>query len=274
MTFAPPSLVALGKYWRSQGGVLLGIVGDPAHASKGISYHLGESQLTAKAYSRVTTRDRAGLTEAASAIDLGRLDGNLTNLRAFSAWLVDQCQANAEGTRDIREVIYATTVKGTVKVVRYDREQGIQSEPDTGEADNSHLTHTHVSFYRDSQGRDKVGIFAPYFEEEPVIGYTILNGPVGSLVVNPGPAVAYLDLETGKLVSGFKWTSKAWATAIRLDKPIVAGKPPTDDWTLGYLIGDSPAFLLARNVTFTPSPGADCSAQDAALAQIHTLSNP
>jgi hypothetical protein len=165
VTYAPVTLSALGRYWKAQGGTLLGIVGDGDHASKGTSYHLGRSALKITAYSRRTARDKAGLTEAASAIDLGRLNGKIDDLRDFSAWLVRQCQSSAPGTRDIREVIYAGTYKGTTAVLRYDRERGATSAPKPGEADASHLSHTHVSFYRDSRSRDKIGLFRPYFED-------------------------------------------------------------------------------------------------------------
>jgi hypothetical protein len=269
MTFAPPTLIALGRYWRAQGGVLLGIVGDTAHATKGISYHLGESQLTANAYSRRTARDKAGLSEAASAIDLGRLDGTFNELRDFSEWLVRQCQSNAEGTRDVREVIYSPD---GVKVLRYDREEGIHSDADEGEADASHRTHTHVSFYRDSQGRDKVGLFRPYFEpEEDMQSFTLIDGPAADIVVKDANA-AYLRLKDGSLHKAPVGMARKGCIPIKLLEPISAGKPNTDEWTLGRLIGVEAAFLLERNLTVTPIPVADCSAQDAKLAQIHTLS--
>lgn len=166
MTTAPATLTALGRYWRSQGGVFLGVVGDTSHVAKGTSYHLGRSALAAGAYSARTPRDRAGLTEQASAIDLGKLGtptvppANYGRLRAFSRWLVEQCQADAPGTSDVREVIY--TPDGKV-VMRYDRERGVTSAPRRGEADSSHLAHTHVSFYRDSARRPKLALFAPFF---------------------------------------------------------------------------------------------------------------
>jgi len=168
MTYAPPTLTELARYWQSQGGVNLGVVGDTRHVAKGRSYHLGRSALTADAYSRTTHRDRAGLTEAASALDLGKLGGSYPKLRAFSVWLVERCQTNATGTQDIREVIYSPD--GHV-VLRWDRERGLASEPKPNEADASHIGHTHVSFYRDSEKRAKVGAFAPYFapvQEAPV----------------------------------------------------------------------------------------------------------
>jgi len=168
VTYASHTLTELARYWVSHGGVNLGIVGDTRHVALGRSYHLGRSSLTADAYSRTTHRDRAGLTEAASAIDLGKLGGSFPALRKFSLWLVKRCQSNAPGTQDIREVIYSPD--GHV-VLRWDRERGLASEPRPGEADVSHLGHTHVSWYRDSEKRAKVGAFAPYFapvQEAPV----------------------------------------------------------------------------------------------------------
>ena len=165
MTYSPPTLGDLARYWVSRGGTNLGIVGDSAHQAKGRSYHLGRSALSPTAYSRTTSRDRTGLTEAASAIDLGKLKGSYSALRAFSVWLVKRCQSNAPGTQDIREVIYTPDGK---TVLRYDRERGIKSTPRPGEADTSHLWHTHVSWYRDSEKRAKVGVFAPYFVKEQV----------------------------------------------------------------------------------------------------------
>jgi hypothetical protein len=180
VTYAPQSLRELMRYWVEQGGVNLGIVGDTAHQQKGISYHLGRDQLTAYAYSRVTARDKAGLTNAASAVDLGRLNGSLTKLRDFSGWLVTRCQANAPGTSDIREVIY--TLDGST-VLRYDRQRGYASKPREGEADKSHLTHTHISFYRDSEHRSKTDLFIPYFVELPD---TDTEGDMPGLDTTPG----------------------------------------------------------------------------------------
>ncbi len=165
MTTAPPTLVALGRYWVSQGGTNLGVVGDVAHQRKGTSYHLGADQLAPGAYSATTARDVAGLTNAASAIDLGRLDGSLEDLRTFSRWLVAEGQRNAPGTVDIREIIYSPDGK---TVLRWDRERGYGSLPRTGEADASHLTHTHVSYYRDSRTRPKIATWAGYFVPKPV----------------------------------------------------------------------------------------------------------
>jgi len=45
MTYAPMTLLELAAYWKRQGGVNLGIVGDTEHQAKGVSYHLGKDQL-------------------------------------------------------------------------------------------------------------------------------------------------------------------------------------------------------------------------------------
>lgn len=176
MSYAPKTLTALAAFWKAQGGVPLGIVGNTSHCA---GYHLGRDRIYSDCacrpggvggvcqpgqygndYSVKLARDRAGLSDAASAIDLGKLNGTLSGLRKFSEWLVKQCQAKAPGTRDIREIIYWSTANDRVQ--RYSGEDGkIHWGP--GNGDLSHRTHTHISFYRDSVARDKVSLFAPYF---------------------------------------------------------------------------------------------------------------
>ena len=162
-TFAPPPIRALAAYWVAHGGINSGIVGDASHVATGTSYHLGKSALALDAYSRQTTRDKAGLSEAASALDLGQT--NKVELRKFSSWLVAQGQANAPGTSDIREIIYSPD---GIEVHRWDRERGYASGTMTGpgQGDDSHLWHTHISFYRDSEFRDKLILFTPYYPAE------------------------------------------------------------------------------------------------------------
>lgn len=138
-----------------------GVVGDDSHAQAGTGYHVGKDALKSTAYSIVeSSRDKNGLTNAASALDVGwfsfTVKGKLHNLRSFSVWLVAQCKAGTADTKDIREVIYSTD--GAV-VKRWDR-LGIRT---TG--DSSHLTHTHLSWFRDSENRDKTALFRRYFTE-------------------------------------------------------------------------------------------------------------
>lgn len=168
MTFAPPTLVALMREWVANGGANLGIVGDASHAATGTSYHLGKSQLVSGAYSAVLARDVAGLSEAASACDFGQLHGSLANLQRFSVWFVDKVVRYPTIYRDVREVIYSPD--GT-KVLRWDNHARrlYTGGTGTGQGDNSHLWHTHVSWYRDSEFRSKVQLIAPYFAGTAVV---------------------------------------------------------------------------------------------------------
>lgn len=165
MTFAPGSILAaralVHQVLPEIPADALGIVGNTAHAQTGSSYHLGKSQLRPDSYSIIeSSRDRNGLSEAASAFDFGMwsrtVNGKAHNLRTYSVWLVAQCKANTPDTRDLREVIYSPDGK---IVKRWDR-LGIRT---TG--DDSHLEHTHHSWFRDSENRDKTAIFRRYFTE-------------------------------------------------------------------------------------------------------------
>lgn len=151
MTHAPADLLAVRQYLLTTTGLsgdAVGIVGDPAHASTG-GYHEGNDDLARVGrlntdYSkRESARDRPG-SNAASALDIGSFSSGATSLRELSRGLVSACMAGDPRTRDIREVI--CTVDGRT-VLRWDR-LGIRSS-----GDSSHLFHTHISFFRDSEGR-------------------------------------------------------------------------------------------------------------------------
>lgn len=154
MTFAPQSLLDLRAYLKPITGLPdndLGIVGDKFH--KG-GYHHGKSMLVSNDYSARTARDKAGLTEAASAFDLGMF----SQLRELSIWCVRQCQGGHPDTLDIREIVYSPDGQA---VWRWDREKG--NEPFIS-GDPSHKTHSHFSYYRDSEKRDKRPLFRRFFE--------------------------------------------------------------------------------------------------------------
>ena len=187
MTYAPPTLRELGAYYVSQGGVNLGIVGDTNHT---VGYHLGRDRIYGPMgqgdddYSVKHPRDKAGLSGGAAAIDLGRLKGSYEQLYTFSVWLVAQCQAKEPGTKEIREIIYSPD--GT-KVQRYSGVDGaIHTGP--GNGDLSHRTHTHISYFRDSEARAKIPVFAPYWEDDvkqPTITNTtpvLIDIPKGAIV--------------------------------------------------------------------------------------------
>lgn len=182
MTYAAARLLELRRYlkqWTGLPDAALGIVGDENHVG---GYHHGWSdrRIVNRAtsdYSWSSARDLANRSEAASAIDVGQF----ARLRELSVWLVDQCQANAPDTLDIRSIIYSPD--GQV-VRRWDR----LGRSTTG--DLSHLTHTHISFFRDAEHRDKTGPFRRFFgddmdQTEALIGITNAKGrTVGAVLAD------------------------------------------------------------------------------------------
>jgi hypothetical protein len=271
VTYAPAQLKATAAYWVAQGGTNLGIVGDPRHVGGGVSYHLGRDQLTAGAYSRQTTRDRAGLSDGASAIDLGRLHGSLEELRAFSSWLVSTARRNLPGTSDMREIIW--TPDG-LTVLRWDRQRGYRSAPRGGEADRTHLTHTHISWYRDAEQRDHSTAFRPYFAEDNMPGLTfrfVDRVPGIATVVGGGHSLIRTDTGTYAPVPAGQLREVAGAIVL---------VEPWGSWpigTEGYLVGNVPgllpdksiaAMLLKKDCSFAPA--TDCAELEAQLAQGHT----
>lgn len=203
MSYAPPTLLDLREYLTPITGLSagnLGIVGDEAHRRRGVSYHLGRDHLISTAYSRQTARDRAGLTNAASAMDIG----NYRGLRDLSIELVKACRANAPGTRDIREVIYSPDGR---TVLRWDRQRGYASAPREGEADSSHLWHTHISWYRDSETRDKVGVF------RAVIGGDTAGQEDSVIFFARHPTPGRFTIPAGARVRGYKPGASDWIVA-------------------------------------------------------------
>lgn len=199
MTFAPPTLKAArqllldnldmhpgsGSYPADLDPSEVGIVGDADHVGGGTSYHLGEDDLKSTAYSIRTARDKAGLSDAASAVDVGEFRvttelGTFTH-RSFAIWLVKQCQANAPDTRDVREVIYSPDGK---TVLRYDRERGYASGAQPGEADDSHLFHDHISMYRDAEFRYSLyNLIHRWLVEIGVIDMGLKEDPDGKALI-------------------------------------------------------------------------------------------
>jgi hypothetical protein len=159
VTYAPDDLLAVIRYLAGRGApwASLGCVGDASHGTAG--YHIGGDIVDWDDYSRAESpRDRSVTTSAASAIDFA----GTVWWRPLTLWLVDQCRAGAPGTEDIREIIY-TPDGETVR--RWDR-LGFR----TG-GDDSHLWHTHISFFRDSEGHRSsfLALLRRYFEPTPII---------------------------------------------------------------------------------------------------------
>jgi len=269
MSYKPASLQALEALWSANGGVNLGVVGNQRHCA---GYHLGRDRIYGPCactldgscepglgdadYSVKATRDRLGLTNAASAIDFGKLGGSLANLYAFSAWLVGRCQAKAAGSSDVREIIYSPD---GVKVQRYSGLDGlIHTGP--GNGDLSHKGHTHVSYLRDSELRDKRPLIAPYFAirataTEALMGVTFEiapNATIGSFEVQ-GSGHAFLKLDDGKLYAVPDGFAKSLAFGpVIIDKGTILGD--TLIRRTGYLVPNDAAFFLDIDGDFKPLP--------------------
>ncbi len=195
-TYNPKTLTDLGAYYVGQGGVNAGIMGGRTHIG---GYHLGEGRLFAMgdgtwAGERPTgtcvkgrgwnddsvqkPRDKAGLSDAASAIDIGAINGSLPALQRFTAYLL--AEINAPDAADLVQLI--GSLNGTDMFI-WTRGSGVQ--PYFG--DTSHRQHTHLSYFRDSEGRDKTPLFRRYFEEAtmalaPISDHTpkLIDLPVGA----------------------------------------------------------------------------------------------
>lgn len=225
MTYAPATMTALARYWTGQGGVNLGIVGNAAH-TKG--YHLGKDRIFASGgqgwndYSVKTARDKAGLTNAAMALDMGKLDGSLSQLWKFSAWLAQECMARKADTRDIREVIFWDPGRG--QVVGWSALSPGSLIPNYG--DSSHKTHTHISYFRDSESRDK----RPLFRRYP--GFAVQPPTEGDMPTMKEYLPGYTVVLKGQ--SNVRTEPKLSATLIRT---VPQGK--TETWTVaGNVTGD------------------------------------
>jgi len=162
---APADLLGFRTGVRSRTGLAaaeVGIVGDGAHARTG-GYHEGRDVLVSigryhppatahvgdagEDYSARKLRDRTGLSLSSSAVDIGSAwrQGHGVWLR-FNVLLVAALHGGDPALAAVRAVNF--TVDGATKH-RTDREHGWAVEDST----DTVLTHTHVEFYRDTEGR-------------------------------------------------------------------------------------------------------------------------
>lgn len=157
MSSAPPGILALDSYLRRMLGdeFSAGIVGDSNHKT---GYHLGPDRTPPGDYSERLTRDRRGAASFpvyASAIDI---DMGWPGSRQWLAALVLGSRNGAAHTRDIREIIGSLNGQ---RVLYWDSQTGFSAVGYTG-AD--HVTHTHISFFRDSANRDQSDVLRTYLE--------------------------------------------------------------------------------------------------------------
>lgn len=166
MSYAPQTLKdarAVYKKYTGLPDVSVGIVGDEEHDG---GYHCGwdlrrirNGQLDDYSWEE-SSRDWNHKTDAASAIDFGNfqinLGGHYVTLLDFNLWMVKQLDSQAPDTLDVREFIY-TSDGSTVK--RWDRLNKRSS------GDDSHLTHSHLSRFRDAENNPLAPLVQRFFNQ-------------------------------------------------------------------------------------------------------------
>lgn len=149
MSYAPASLRELRTYLIGQTGLpenAVGIVGDSVHT---YGYHLGKDRLPASDYSKRLARDVKGLSNAASALDIGKFP-RLAELTAFLVALRSPL---------IREII-GPGLDG--RAYRWDSQNSWS--PQQRSRGDDHEWHAHISWFRDTENVEKVSLFRPFFE--------------------------------------------------------------------------------------------------------------
>lgn len=242
VTYAPQSLLTWRRVFTSRFPHIpatdFGIVGGPSHILTGTSYHLGRDQLklSRDPYSVRTARDKAGLSDAASAGDVTDEIGPPL-LRELSQWVVAQARLGASDAADLREVIFSPDGRA---VLTWDRERGRTSYP-MPRGDLSHRTHTHFSWYRDSEFHDRAALFERFFTETSV---TQTKGESDMFFLRSAsvPQVYVSNGINSRVMPGGTWESTI-APLVNAGVPIIdypdldsllkAGGPPASASTTG-----------------------------------------
>jgi hypothetical protein len=152
VTEAPADLIQLQKAIIVVTGLpadAVGIKGDKKHADKGVSYHLGKDQIkkNKNPYSVRLKRDVNGLTNAASAMDIGDdwPRGGREAWKRFNNLLVAALQGGDPALATIRATNFSPD--GSQRK-RADRQLAFR----IGDSDDNVDIHTHIEWYRDTEG--------------------------------------------------------------------------------------------------------------------------
>lgn len=171
MSDAPADLRAARAYICAQSGLTardVGIVGNAAHTW---GYHLGRDRIYTIPPGRGDrdpsvrhARDRAGLTDDASALDIGWHD----RLPGLGRHLLAAVLDGKPDTGDVCELI-AENADGS-HLWGWSRSGGLSGSPRS----TARYHHLHVSYRRDSRSRDKTALYRAYYEPEgtmrPIFG--------------------------------------------------------------------------------------------------------
>ena len=153
MTTAPADLITLQRAIAEATGlslVAIGIKGDAAHVAKGVSYHLGKDEIkpAKHPYSVRLQRDKNGLTNAASAMDIGDdwPRGGREAWKRFNNLLVAALRAGDPALITIRATNFSPNGSDRKRV---DRQLAFHEE----DSDDNVDIHTHIEWYRDTEGQ-------------------------------------------------------------------------------------------------------------------------
>lgn len=230
MSYAPDRLTAVGRYLDAMPAYsFLGIVGDPATHFYG--YHLGADRLPSGDYSNYYPRDRAGLTNAASALDIGA--ATQTDLIRLCAWMVSEARAGRRP--DTREIIGP---RADGRACRWAVENGWREEL-RSEGDG-HEWHIHESYFRDSEYRDKIQYFRPYFEDD-MNELEFKNMRIGSRRMED--LLITLDARTNYLSNVLNLAGRFDGVVSKLEAVLVAAN---DDGQLNVTMDETSKAALAE----------------------------
>ena len=239
MSSAPPGIVRLQVYRTAQlgSGKNLGIVGDSNHK---MGYHLGPDRTPVGDPSERLARDKSGARQFpvyASAEDSSMA---WNGSRQWLAGLVRDCRAGEAYTRDIREIIGSLDGK---TALYWDSQTGFNAVRYTG---SGHITHTHISFFRDSALRDQSDVLRMYLEPPTpdVKELVIMRGPIEipqrfayRRVTGTDGKPSYVVIDPTAIVSvAGEWTGGSYLGYLRGSATISA-----QHWST---IGDQTAVLL------------------------------
>lgn len=222
MTNSPTDLLTVRQHVMALTGLTdpadVGIVGDGMHQHSG-GYHEGRDVLAGLGalwsdYS-VTEydRDRTGLTNSASALDIALAwpnGGRAAGIR-FTNLMVADLIADAPGTESIRAINY--TPDG-VRKRRRDKRNGLKETVSSDTVD----IHTHFEFFRDTEGSRNKGFQNLVLRR--------IRDAIGGVTESDHPAPAHPttgdDMPSGEIPAGFafdehgNWLDPSKAVAVPL----------------------------------------------------------
>lgn len=191
MSYRPQSLVDAARYLGEKMAIpQLNFSIRAAKSARG--FHAGKAEIFKSGegnrdYSVKDPRNKAGLSEASSALDI-RWPGHLKRLRALTAHLVEQGKAG----NLLFEVIGPDS---TGKANYWSAKTGWLPKPALAPA--SHSWHIHLGFWRDTETSDRIAVFRGFFEA--AIPVPVEPEEPDTETPDPDPLIEELETENAGL---------------------------------------------------------------------------